>query len=114
MSKELIARMRKQREFRVTVGRWTFTACRPTDEDAVRWHRGNVDFVAIAREIVVGWEGVTEDDIVGGGGTDPVKFDRALWEAWAPDRPDLWEPLAMAALEQFNLHREALEAAGKN
>lgn len=48
----------------------------------------------ITQRFVVGWEGVTEDDVVGGGGSDVVEFDVSLWHEWCADRKDFWGPCA--------------------
>ena len=114
MANELIARLRKQREFRVTVGRHTFIGLRPTDVEALALHRASAEPSDIAVQRIVGWEKVTEDDIVGGGGTDPIPFAADLWAAWCADRPDFWGPIADAALEAYRLHAESLDAAAKN
>lgn len=114
MSNELIARLRKQREFRVTIGKHVFIGLRPTDVEALALHRASADLSAIAAERVVGWENVSEDDIVGGGVTDPVPFNRELWQAWCADRPDFWKPIANASLDAYKLHAEAIDAVAKN
>lgn len=114
MANELIARLRKQREFRVSIGRHVFIGLRPTDVEAIALHRANAEPSDIAAQLIVGWEKVTEDDIVGGGGTDPIPFDRELWAAWCADRPDFWGAIAEAALDAYKLHAEALDAAAKN
>lgn len=114
MSKELIATIRKRRELTVKVGNITFTARRPTDVEAVSLHRNGSDYVEIARRSVSGWEGVTENDVAGGGGTDIVPFSADLWSEWLDDRPDLWQPIAHAVLEAYRLHYERAQADGKN
>lgn len=104
MSKELIARIRKNREVKVKVSKWTFLVCRPTDVEAVALYRGGMAYADIAQHHVIGWEGVTEDDIVGGGTADPLPFDSMLWQEWCADRSDFWEPIATAAMNAYEEH----------
>lgn len=113
MSAELIARLRKQREGRVTLGPFTVTFRRPTDVEMVAIGRGGLDWSVLARDHVVGWEGVTDGAIAGGGGTNVVAFDAALWREWCADRPDFWAPIGQAVLEAYTLHQAALGEAAK-
>lgn len=114
MSANLITRIREQRRLKVQAGGHTFFARRPTDVEAVELHRSGATLHEIARRFVAGWEGVTEDHVVGGGGSDPVPFSAELWTEWCADRPDLWEPIASAVLDAYQLHAQRLEQAGKN
>lgn len=113
MSAELIARLRKQREGRVTLGPFTFTFRRPTDVEMVAIGREGLDFPALAARYVVGWDGVTDGAIAGGGGTNVVAFDAALWREWCADRPDFWQPIGTAIVEAYTLHQAALSEAAK-
>ena len=112
MSQSLINQLRKAREVKVEAGGFTFTVRRPTDTEFVE-HR-ELKVFEIAQEYVVGWAGVTEADIVKGGGEDPVPFDRALWREWAADRPDLWEPIFEAVLTAYEQHAQTRREASKN
>lgn len=114
MTIDLIRRIRKQRELKVTVGKFVFIARRPTDVEAVELHRSSVTFADIAEKFVSGWENITEDDVLGGGGSDSVEFDADLWREWCHDRPDFWEPIASAVLESYRLHASRLETEAKN
>lgn len=115
MSTDLIVRMRKNRELKETIGKFTFTLLRPTDHDVFRLFRdGDPSNARLALEFVAGWEGVIEDDLVGGGGTDPVPFSADLWRTWCDDRMDFWEPIATRVTKAVVERREALEQAGKN
>jgi len=115
MSTELVAKIRKQREFKVKVGRFTFTARRPTDAEFIAFaQRGGVNYHDVASDFIVDWEGITEDDIVGGGGSDKVKFDMRLWREWVADRADFWEPIATPIIDSYNAHKTKLEDAAKN
>lgn len=114
MASPLIARMRKQRECRVQVGKFVFIARRPTDVEALALHHAGDGLSEIARKFVVGWEGVTEDDIVGGGGSDVIAFDPDIWADWCADRPSFWEPIGTCVLEAYQEHAKAVTDAGKN
>lgn len=121
MSKQLIEKLRKGRQVRIEVdkpsgvGRFVFVATRPTDLDMVGIQE--LDKQAQTRrglEFVVGWEGVTEDDIVGGGGTDAVAFTPELWMTWIADRAGLWAPIGDAIFEAFFAHLGVVDDAAKN
>ncbi len=111
MSRALIEKLLRARERRVQVGRWNFTIRRPTDADALGLQeRTPLEFVS---RFVVGWD-LTELDVVPGGGADPVPFDAELWRAWVGDRPEVWEPLATAIVDDYRRHVEAREVDEKN
>lgn len=112
-SAALIARLRKNREGRLAVEGFTFTYRRPTDVEMIGIGRAGLDWAQLAAQYVIGWEGVTDGAIAGGGGTNPVAFDAALWREWCADRPDFWAPLGQAILEAYTLHQGALAAAAK-
>lgn len=114
MSKALIEKLRKGREFKLAVGGFTFLLRRPTDVEAVELHRSGGSPAEVAQRFVCGWEGVKEDDLVGGGGMDPVAFDLAMWKEWVADRPDFWAPIADAVLKAYQAHAESLETVTKN
>lgn len=114
MSSELVARIRKQREFKIKVGRFTFVARRPTQKEFLDLARGNVNFSDIAAEYVVDWDGITEDDVVGGGGSDKVKFDPRVWREWVADRSDFWEPIAQPILDAYTEYQKHIDELSKN
>jgi len=111
MSKVLIEKLRRSREFGVLVNGKTYTVRRPTDADVVNIPGASaIDFV---HRFVVGWD-LTEMDVIPGGGPDPVPFDADLWAAWVDDRPDVWEPIAKALLDAYRAHAESREESRKN
>lgn len=114
MSKELVARIRRNREITVAVGKFRFTAMRPTDVEMVGLHRGDAAFSEIAQKFVTGWSGVTEDDVVGGGTADEIPFNADLWTEWCADRPDFWALISNAVLDAYRAHAEKLAGAEKN
>ena len=109
----LLQKLLKAREKRVTLGKFVFVVRRPTPlEHEEKLRKGDV-----ARGIlsfVVGWENVTEGDIVPGGDPHPLAFDAAACAEWLADRPDLFEPIARAVVDAFGAHVRELESALKN
>lgn len=116
----LLARIRKNREFRVTVGKFTFICRRPTSVEIVPLCPMDVDGIRrldnrlAAQNQVAGWECVTEDDVIGNGNADPAIFDIALWQEWCADRNDFWKPIGKACGAAFDAYALALEEAEKN
>src|ERR1043166_7364319 len=106
MSNELLAKIRAQRQLKVTVGKFTFLARRPTDVEIVKLTRDGAEWYEIAAGYVNGWEGVTENDLIGGGGSDAVRFDERVWREWCADRPELWQPIATAVMKAYDAHAE--------
>ena len=111
MSKALIDKIRKAREFVVEVNGHKFTARRPTVCDAIEL--AGIAPVEFVRRFVIGWD-LTELDVIPGGGPEPVAFDSDLWAEWVADRPELWEPLAIPIMDAYKRHAELREAATKN
>lgn len=109
----LLQKLLKAREMRLVLGAHTFLVRRPTAlEHEERLRKGNV-----ARGIlsfVVGWEGVTEGDLVPGGDPHPLPFDAEACAEWLSDRPDLFEPIARAIVDGFAARIAALDASLKN
>lgn len=102
---ELAKALRRQREFSIKIGKFTFTVRRPTDVEAVAIYRDGLTFDQLAARFVVDWQDVTVDDIKGGGGsTVAPPFDREDWEEWCSDRPDFWKPIALKMMEQYDVH----------
>lgn len=114
MSRELIARIKKSRETEVKVDKFTFIIRRPTDVEAVALSRESTGPADVAQKFVVGWKGITEDDVVGGGGSEPVAFDVDLWREWCADNPAFWAPIAEAALKAYEAHAKDQETSAKN
>lgn len=111
---DYVNRIRKNREISVPVDKYKFTARRPTDVEALALYKGDGAYSSVAADFVVGWEGVSENDVVGGGSPDPIPFSPELWREWCADRPDFWEPIADAVLAAYRQHAEKLASAAKN
>lgn len=125
MAEDIAAKLRKNRELKITVGKFTFTARRPTDMETLPIFR---DFKeagddkskqleiagAVARDYVIGWEGMTEEDLIGGGGADPVPFSAETWREWSVDHRDMWQAITVAIFDAYQQHRERLVDTTKN
>lgn len=115
MSKQLVERLRKGREMRIEVGKHVYLALRPTDlEMMVLISLKGEAKVRRALDFVHGWEGVVEDDIVGGGCSDVVKFDEELWRAYSADHSDIWKPIADKLFAEYERQKGTASAAEKN
>ncbi len=103
LEQEAIRKLRKGREHSVQVGKFTFKYRRPTQmemESLLEKMPFNFDFVLT---FVTGWEGVTYNDIVGGGETDePATFSPILWKEWLADRGEFWNPIYKAITDTYN------------
>lgn len=110
---DLINRIRENRKLKVSVDRFTFICRRPTDVEATQLYRDGASHAQIATDYVIGWSGVTEDDVVGGGGSDAIEFDRDLWAEWCADRTAFWKPISDAVLAAYAQHVKDLKAAEK-
>lgn len=114
MSRELVARLRKARELTVEIGKFKFLILRPTDAEAAEFQQlGFNDYEVTCRQMH-GWANVTENDVVGGGGSDAVTFTPELCRAWLADKMEWWTPIATRALAAWKEHRDQLDAAAKN
>ena len=109
----LIKRLRENRKCKVAVGKFTFFCRRPSDKEFADWYRAGRREAEIYLYNVIGWEGVTENDVIGGGGSDHISFDIDLWHEWASDRPDFWEPIVKCVLGAYREHEKDMEAAEK-
>lgn len=64
---------------------------------------------------VVGWDGITEADLVGAaGGSDPAPFHGDLWRLVVEDRLDWMRTIAQALLDAILTHRAARTEDEKN
>lgn len=108
----LADKIRKAREIRVPVGGYTFTVRRPTDVEIIEL-RGTIPITRLL-PYIIGWEGVTEGDIIPGGDPHPLAFDAEACAEWLSDRPDLLGPLVEAIMDAYRQHVQRLEEAAKN
>lgn len=110
----LIERIRKARQTRVTIDGKTFIVRRPTHWEAyVMSSTGKSQQMDLLEKLVEGWEGITELDLVPGGSAIPVEFDRALFVEWIGDQPKYWADLTSAITTEYSAHAESLAEAEK-
>lgn len=117
-NEQLIAQLRKAREFEVTVGHITFYGECPTYSKLMRIINSTEDDSAdavMAFKAVKNWIGVTEADIVAGG--DPTKeleFDQKLFQEVLFDRADWWKPISMEITKSVMARQMVKETEAKN
>lgn len=109
-----LQKIRKAREFTKEIEGWTLRLRRPTDAEAKIFKGEKVSHIDIANQFVIGWEGVTEADLVNSGASDLVEFDSELWAEVVQDRPELWNGITDSVLESFLNYRKTREERRKN
>jgi hypothetical protein len=109
----LSAKIRKARELRVEAGGFVFTVLRPTPLEREEKIRGESAARGIL-SLVIGWENVTEGDLIPGGDPHPLPFDAEACAEWLSDRPDLFAGIADAVVKGFEAHVLKIEDALKN
>ncbi|HJT63071.1 MAG TPA: hypothetical protein VJ797_15485 [Burkholderiales bacterium] len=103
---ELLKRLVAARESWADSGRLRFKLRRPNEMELIRMRRGSTVEIGldVIQKHVVGWEGVTEADIVTSGGSEPVAFDATLYAEWIADRPEHWQPISEALHAAIQAH----------
>ena len=101
----------RARESQVVLLGHRYTLRRPTAMERINLSAGTR--LDQARACVVGWA-LTHLDLFPGGDATPAPFDRALWDDWLNDSPDLWVPLIDAVEALIADHDKRLEEAEKN
>ncbi len=115
MSNEaIILRMRKARESCRAVGEFKFTILRPTDHDVSQFMANGATTYDVARDFTIGWSGVKGSDVLKGESSEPIEFDRLLWEVWIADTPAFWEPLHNAIMDAYTAHQKKRTDKAKN
>ena len=108
----LSEKIRRSREIRVEAGGKVFIVLRPTTMDMIEL-QGKSAARAILPHII-GWEGVTGLDLYPGGDGAPVGFDADACAEGLSDRVDLLGPIAQAAVDAYDAHRQRIEDDAKN
>lgn len=108
----LSQKLREARKLRVPAGRHKFIVLRPTDVEMERIARAG-DVGAVLPH-VIGWEDVSENDLIPGSNTDPLQFDPDACREWLSDRADLLGPIVAAIKDAHKAHVEQVESIGKN
>jgi len=106
-------RFQASRRSWVESGKHRFQIQRPTMLDVVKAGQGeatlNIEFAA---RFVVGWEQVTESDLIPGGDPEPVAFDPDIFKVWIAEHPALWRPISEGIAAAYRAHEERTEARG--
>lgn len=110
MSAELIAKALALRERWVDLGDGRRVLIRRPGETPLAQRRRSEVTVEWLAGFVIGWEGVTEADVIGTG-TAAVPFDADLWRVVVEDRVEWAAKVAEAVLDLVNKHTEARAAA---
>ena len=117
-NEQLIAQLRKAREFEVTVGHITFYGECPTYSKLMRIINSTEDDSAdavMAFKAVKNWIGMTEADIIAGGDSGKeLEFDRKLFEEVLFDRADWWKPISMEITKSVMARQMVKETEAKN
>lgn len=111
----LIAKLQAARESSVEVATGKrLKVRRPLEADMPRFRNGVS--VELACECVVGWEGVTEADLLGAavGASDDVPFDAGVAAETLRDRVDWVEKVSRHVAELITTHIEQRVATAKN
>lgn len=117
MSQTLINAIKKARQSRTTIGKYTFTIRRPTVQEYLQYRTpDNKIFIPVEDldKFVSDWSGVTGLDLASSADGDPVPFDAELFMLWIVDHPDIWSALINAVLAAFNSYIAAREEDAKN
>jgi hypothetical protein len=110
----ILQQLRKQRELTIDLSdRLKLTARRPTDLEFTEL-RQSTKFGELGQNYVIGWNGFTENDIVGGGGSDQAAFDPELWKDYYADHPEHWEKISKSIVDAYLAHASATKNAAKN
>lgn len=111
---KLIATLLSQRETKVEVEPGKLLVVRRPAETQMLLYRRVTAEAAI--DCVVGWEGITEADVLGAsiGASDPATFSSALCRELMLDRSRWCEAVARTVIEQIATHLQATEAVEKN
>lgn len=113
LTRDTLKMLRKQRSFWVKLdGReWSVQFRRPQESKMPQMLNGvTVDHVI---ELAVDWKDVTPADLIGAaGGSDPLEFDRELWDDWVRDNIDVIKQCATAIAEKISEHIKRRAEAG--
>ena len=107
----LLQKMLRAREVRIVAGsprRYTFIARRPTPIEREEKFKGDTPARAIL-SLVIGWEDVTEADLIQGGDPHPLPFDQAACAEWLADRPDLFAAVVDGVVKAYEAYTKDLD-----
>lgn len=108
----LAEKILRAREQRAEVGAHVFVIRRPTDVEMLALGRDRTPETWLRH--VVGWDKVSEGDIIPGGDPHPLAFDAEACTLWLTDRADLLGPVLDKIATSYSEHIAAREQAQKN
>ncbi len=108
---DLIARLRKAREFEVSLTDGAGVTLRRPAAGEVAKLRGGVSAYL---DCAVAWSKVSERLLAGEGSDKALPFDADLWREAAMDRGEWINAVIEAMAANINAHAEAIEATRKN
>ena len=104
----LANKLRRAREVRIPCGHFTLIAQRPTPlEHEERIRNGNPARGILS--LVIGWEDVTEADLIPGGDPHPLPFDAEACAEWLADRPDLFAAVVDGVVKAYEAYTKDLD-----
>lgn len=106
-------KMRKAREFKREVDGLMLVMRRPNEAEYARLERQGATRFQVAEQFVIGWEGVTEADLLPSGGSDALTFDRDAWSELLGARHELWDA-GKIIQDEFWKHQDSREERAKN
>jgi hypothetical protein len=107
MSNVLIEKIRKARENSFQIDGKTFIIRRPSGLEIIT--SGGYLPADLIKKFVVGWEGITEMDIIPGGTGAPVEFDAELFSQWIEDKPQYWQKIAEAVKSSIDEYQRKMD-----
>src|SRR3954471_4443459 len=109
----LVDKMRARRESWVKAGKFEFKLRRPTRLEIAKTDR-DISAAELFIPHVHDWKNVVEDDLIGGGGTSAMPFERDAWAEFIADHSELWPPLMDAFTNALQEYHKQLEDREKN
>lgn len=105
---QLLQKMLRAREVRIPADKYTFIARRPTPLEREEKFKDANPARAILT-LIIGWENVTEADLIPGGDPHPIAFDAAACVEWLADRPDLFAVVVEGIVSAFEAYAKQFE-----
>ena len=107
----LLQKMLRAREIRIIAGsprQHTFIVRRPTPIEREEKFKGDSPARGIL-SLVIGWENVTEGDLIPGGDPHPLAFDQDVCAEWLADRPDLFAAVVDGVVKAYEAYTRQLD-----
>lgn len=103
---DILEKIRQARQKTVKVGGYTFVVKRPTDFQMLQQPELQGDFLQsdLLKQFVIGWENVTEADLIPDGSDTVIEFSSEVFMAWVEDQPQLWGPLIDQVTQLYAAH----------